>query len=50
LLASLDDLSAIENEQLWTQEAIRRDAELDGDPSAGRPAANVFRDARASLR
>jgi len=50
LLASLDALSEEEHRRLWTEEAARRDAELDADPSRGRPAADVFRDARARLR
>ena len=49
LLESLDALSEEENERLWIEEAARRDAELDADPSRGRPAADVFRDARARL-
>lgn len=50
LLESLDALSEEENRRLWVEEAARRDAELDADPSRGRPAAEVFRDARARLR
>lgn len=50
LLESLDALSEAEHHDLWTEEAARRDAELDSDPSRGRPAAEVFRDARARLR
>ncbi len=50
LLESLDALSDDENRRLWTEEAGRRDAELDADPSRGRPAGEVFRDARARLR
>ncbi|MEP7125557.1 MAG: addiction module protein [Byssovorax sp.] len=50
LIASLDLLSEEEHQRLWTDEAARRDAELDADPSRGRPAADVFRDARARLR
>lgn len=50
LLESLDALSEEENRRLWIEEARRRDAELDADPSRGRPAADVFRDARARLR
>ena len=50
LLESLDALSEGEHRRLWTEEAARRDAELDADPSRGRPAADVFRDARARLR
>ena len=50
LLESLDSLSEAEHRHLWTEEAARRDAELDADPSRGRPASEVFRDARARLR
>ena len=50
LLESLDVLAEDEHRRLWTEEAVRRDAELDADPSRGRPAADVFRDARARLR
>jgi putative addiction module component (TIGR02574 family) len=49
LLESLESLSE-ENERLWVAEALRRDAELDADPSKGRDAAEVMRDARARLR
>lgn len=49
LLRSLEPLSNEENARLWIAEARRRDAELDADPSRGRPADNVFRDARARL-
>ena len=47
LLESLETLSDKENEQVWLEEAARRDAELDADPSKGRPAEAVLRDARA---
>jgi hypothetical protein len=50
LLESLDALSDEENRRLWIEEARRRDAELDADPSRGRPAEDVFRDAQARLR
>lgn len=50
LLESLDALSEEENSRLWIEEARRRDAELDADPSRGRPADEVFRDARARIR
>ncbi len=50
LLESLDTLSEEEHRRLWAEEAARRDAALDADPSAGRPADEVFRDARARLR
>jgi putative addiction module component (TIGR02574 family) len=50
LLESLETLSDDEHKRLWTEEATRRDAELDADPSRGRPVEDVFRDARARLR
>jgi hypothetical protein len=50
LLASLETLSDEENERLWTEEADRRDADWDSAPGAGRPAADVLRDARAKLK
>jgi putative addiction module component (TIGR02574 family) len=50
LLESLDALSEEEHQRLWTEEAVRRDAELDADPSRGRAAEDVFRDAQARLR
>ncbi len=49
LLKSLDALSEEDHQRLWTEEALRRDAELDADPTKGRPAAEVFRAARARL-
>ncbi|HJW74158.1 MAG TPA: addiction module protein [Thermoleophilia bacterium] len=46
LLSSLDDLSEAEIEQLWLEEAVRRDAALDaGSPSSD--AADVLSRARA---
>lgn len=46
LLNSLDELSDAEIEQLWVEEAIRRDASLDaGAPS--HPAVDVISRARA---
>jgi putative addiction module component (TIGR02574 family) len=50
LLESLDALTDEEVRRLWIDEARRRDAELDADPSRGRPAEAVFREARARLR
>jgi hypothetical protein len=50
LLESLDALSEEEHRRLLTEEAARRDRELDADPSRGRASADVFRDARARLR
>ena len=49
LLASLESLSDEEDAQLWGEEAERRDASWDAMDEAGRPAADVFRDARARL-
>jgi hypothetical protein len=49
LLASLESLSDEENEQLWGEEAERRDATWDSTAGSGRPAADVFRDAKARL-
>lgn len=48
LLASLEGLTDEENEQLWGEEAERRNAAWDSAAS-GRPAADVFRDAKARL-
>jgi hypothetical protein len=50
LLESLEQLADGEIETLWAEEAIRRDAELDADPTSGRPSADVLRDAFAKLR
>jgi putative addiction module component (TIGR02574 family) len=47
LLESLEALSEEENQQVWLEEAARRDADLEADPSKGRPAADVLRDVRA---
>lgn len=49
LLDSLESLSAEESEQLWLEEAERRDAAWDASDGTGRPAADVFRDAVARL-
>jgi putative addiction module component (TIGR02574 family) len=50
LLESLENLSEDENAKLWADEAIRRDQAWDADPGMGRPAAEVFGDARARLK
>ena len=50
LLDSLESLSDQENERLWVDEAERRDADLDANPGAARPAAEVLREIRAKLR
>lgn len=49
LLASLDDLSEAEIEQLWLEEAARRDRELDEGTVEAIPADEVFARARARL-
>ncbi len=50
LLQSLESLSDEENAKLWAEEAQRRNQAWDADPAMGRPAADVFRDARARLK
>ncbi len=50
LLRSLENLSDEENARLWAEEAERRDRACDANPSIGRPADDVFRDARARLK
>jgi hypothetical protein len=49
LLESLEALSPEENAQVWTEEAIRRDSELESDSTQARRAGDVFRDARSRL-
>ncbi len=49
LLRSLEGLSDEENEALWIQEAQRRNQEMDAGSTVGRPAEEVFRDARFRL-
>ena len=50
LLESLEDLSEAENEQVWAEEAERRDKEWYSNPSVSTPADEVFRDARSKLK
>ena len=50
LLESLESLSDDENAMLWAKEAERRDQAWDTVPKVGRPATDVFRDARARLK
>ena len=50
LLESLENLSDDENAKLWAEEAERRNQAWDADPSIGRPAADVFRDASTRLK
>ena len=49
LLESLEGLSDEENQQLWAEEAQRRDADLNATPDRTRPAATVLREARGKL-
>lgn len=49
LLESLEALSPDEHAEIWAEEAIRRDAELDRDEASARDAAGVFREARSRL-
>lgn len=49
LLKSLEDLSDQEIEQLWAEEAVRRDGELDAGTASMRDAEDVFKDARARI-
>ena len=50
LLRSLDDLPDEDIEQLWAEEATRRDAEIDSGVASLRDAEDVLRDARSRLR
>jgi hypothetical protein len=50
LLESLDSLSEEENSAIWAEEAERRDASLDDNPSLARPADDVFKCARSNLK
>ena len=50
LLASLDDLSEAEADQLWFQEAARRAAEMDQGLVQRIPAEEVRREALALLK
>ncbi len=49
LLASLEDLPPAEIEQLWAEEARRRDEEIEAGRVSLRPAAAVLQDARSKL-
>ena len=47
LLASLDDISDDEIRQLWAEEAVRRNEEMDAGLDPGIPAEEVFRNLRS---
>ena len=49
LLTSLEKLSDTENAQLWSEEAQRRDAELDENAELARSADEVLQEARSRL-
>ena len=49
LLASLDTLEAADLEQLWLDEAVRRDDEIDQGTARLQPADEVLARARAQL-
>ena len=49
LLPSLENLSDEDNARLWAEEAQRRYVAWDANPSIGRPADGVLRDARIRL-
>jgi len=49
LLLSLDEVTDLENENLWIEEAERRYQELQGNKDMGRPAVDVFNRIRASI-
>ena len=50
LLESLDALSDMEVQEVWAEEADRRDADLDRRADDGRPTDDVFREARSKLK
>jgi len=50
LLLSLDNLSGQEIEQLWLEEASRRDGEIDAGTAKLIPGDQVFAEARARLQ
>jgi hypothetical protein len=50
LLESLDELDEAEIEQLWIEEALRRDTELDAGTARSVPAADVFASVRSELQ
>jgi len=50
LIASLDRLDDAEYERLWVEEAARRYEEYEKGNISGRPADEVFRDARNKIQ
>ncbi len=49
LLRSLEDLSDEDIDQLWAEEAVRRDEELDAGTASMRDVEDVLRDVRARI-
>jgi len=50
LLSSLDELSDVENEKLWAEEAVRRHNELSNGKAKSKSAEVVFKNARTRLK
>jgi len=50
LIASLDEISDEQNEQLWLDEADRRYREYKSGSISARPAEDVLRDARGTIK
>ncbi|NCD35361.1 MAG: addiction module antitoxin RelB [Spartobacteria bacterium] len=50
LIASLDDLSGAQIDQMWIDEADRRFREYKNGSISARPAEDVLRDARAAIK
>lgn len=46
-LPTLDDLSDVESDTIWAEEAERRNTEMDHNEHLGRSAEDVLRDLRA---
>ena len=50
LLSSLDELSDVENEKLWAEEAVRRHNDLSSGKAKSRSAEVVFINARTRFK
>ncbi|MDI6766371.1 MAG: addiction module protein [Bacteroidota bacterium] len=50
LLSSLDELTEVENEKLWAEEAMRRHNELLSGKAKSRSSELVFKNARTRLK
>jgi hypothetical protein len=49
LLTSLDSLTPKERDEMWSAEALRRDAELDVSPELARENGDVFAEAKTRV-